>query len=67
MKLRFTLRAIENIAAIAEYVRLHTPAAAQRVQDPVVYESVERIILFPHAGRPQQTKDTESSITKQCN
>jgi plasmid stabilization system protein ParE len=31
MKLRFTPRAVENIAAIADYIREHNPAASQRV------------------------------------
>ena len=31
MKLRFTPRALENISAIAPYIRFRNPAAAQRV------------------------------------
>jgi len=32
MKLHFTRRAVENIAAIADYIHDHNPAAAMRVR-----------------------------------
>ena len=32
MKLRFTPRATQDLAAIADYIRAHNPAAAQRVR-----------------------------------
>jgi hypothetical protein len=32
MKLRFTLRAVENIAALADYIRERNPTASERVQ-----------------------------------
>jgi plasmid stabilization system protein ParE len=50
MKLRFTLRAVENIAAIAQYIRERNPAASQRVR-AAIYESLQDLILFPHVGR----------------
>jgi toxin ParE1/3/4 len=50
MKLRFTPRALENIAAIADYIRVRNPAAAQRVR-ATIYDSLQDIILFPRAGR----------------
>jgi toxin ParE1/3/4 len=50
MKLRFTPRALENIAAIADYIRAHSPAAAQRLR-AAIYESLQDLLLFPHVGR----------------
>jgi plasmid stabilization system protein ParE len=32
MKLRFTPRAVENIAVIADYIREHNPATSLRVR-----------------------------------
>jgi plasmid stabilization system protein ParE len=46
MKLRFTPRALENIAAIADYIQARNPAAAQRVR-AAIYESLQDLILFP--------------------
>jgi plasmid stabilization system protein ParE len=53
MKLRFTPRAVENIIAIADYIRERNPAAAERVR-AAIYESPQDLILFPHVGRAQQ-------------
>ncbi len=55
MKLRFTPRAVANIAAIADYIRERNPAAAQRVR-AAIYESLQDLILFPHVGRLQQAE-----------
>jgi len=52
MKLRFTPRAIENIVAIADYIRVRNPAASLRVR-AVIYESLQQLILFPRSGRRQ--------------
>jgi toxin ParE1/3/4 len=63
MKLRFTPRAVENIAAIADYIRDHNPAAAQRVR-AAIYDSLQDLILFPHAGRIQQIEDVRKFVTR---
>jgi toxin ParE1/3/4 len=55
MKLRFTPRAVENIAAIADYIRERNPTASKRVR-ATIYESLQDLILFPHVGRVQQTE-----------
>jgi plasmid stabilization system protein ParE len=52
MKLRFTPRALENIADIADYIREHNPAASHRVR-AVIYGSLQDLILFPYVGRIQ--------------
>jgi plasmid stabilization system protein ParE len=66
MKLRFTPRAVENIAAIADYIRLHNPAAAQRVRS-AIYDSLQDLILFPHAGHAQQTRGVRKLVTRKYN
>jgi toxin ParE1/3/4 len=63
MKLRFTPRAVENIAAIADYIHARNPAAAQRVR-AAIYESLQDIILFPHAGRLQQTEGIRKFVMR---
>jgi plasmid stabilization system protein ParE len=63
MKLRFTTRAIENIIAIADYIRERNPTAAERVRG-AIYESLQDLILFPHVGRPQQTPGVRKFITR---
>lgn len=63
MKLRFTPRALENIAAIADYIHARNPAAAQRVR-AAIYESLQDIILFPHAGRLQQAEGIRKFVVR---
>ena len=62
MKLRFTPRALENISAIADYLRSRSPAAAQRVR-AAIYESLQDLILFPRVGRLQQTEGVRKFVT----
>jgi|ERR1700722_9624998 toxin ParE1/3/4 len=62
MKLRFTPRALENISAIADYIRLRNPTAAKRVR-AAIYESLQDIILFPQIGRRQQTEGVRRFVT----
>jgi toxin ParE1/3/4 len=62
MKLRFTPRALENISAIADYIRLRNPTAATRVR-AAIYESLQDIILFPQIGRRQQTEGVRRFVT----
>lgn len=62
MKLHFTPRAIENIAEIADYIRARNPAAALRVRS-AIYDSLQNLILFPHAGRPQKTEGVRKLAT----
>ena len=63
MKLRFTPRAVENIVAIADYIRERNPAASQRVR-AAIYESLQDLILFPHVGRPQRTEGVRKFVTR---
>ena len=50
MKLRFTPRAVSDIAAIADYIRERNPAAAERVRAAII-QSLQDLILFPQLGR----------------
>lgn len=63
MKLRFTPRATENIAAIADYLRAHNPSAAHQVR-VVLYESLQNLILFPQVGRPQNAAGVRKLVTR---
>jgi toxin ParE1/3/4 len=55
MKLRFTLRAAENLADIADYIHARNPSAARRVR---------AVILFPHVGRSQQVEGVRKVVTR---
>jgi toxin ParE1/3/4 len=63
MKLRFTPRALENIAAIADHIQARNPAAARRVR-AAIYQSLQYLILFPHVGRLQQTEGVRKFVTR---
>jgi|SRR5579871_3557394 len=63
MRLRFTSRAVADIAAIADYIRERNPAASQRVR-AAIYESLQDLILFPHVGRLQQTEGVRKFLTR---
>jgi toxin ParE1/3/4 len=63
MNLRFTPRALENIAAIADYLRDRSPMAAQRVRAAIL-ESLQNLVLFPLAGRLQQTEGVRKFVTR---
>ena len=62
MKLRLAPRAIDNIEAIADYLRERNPAASKRVR-AAIHESLQDLILFPYSGRPQRTKGVRMFIT----
>ena len=62
MKLRFTPRALENISAIADYIRFRNPAAGAACRS-AIYESLQDLILFPQVGRLQQTQDVRKFVT----
>jgi toxin ParE1/3/4 len=62
MKLRFTPRAVENLAEIADYIHERNPAAAIRVRG-AIYESLQNLILFPHVGRRQKAEGVRRFVT----
>ena len=63
MKLRFTPRAVRNIADVADYLRERNPAAAERVQSDI-YDSLQSLILFPHVGRRQTAAGVRRIVTR---
>lgn len=63
MKLRFTSRAVANLAEIADYIHAHNPAAARRVR-AAIYDGLQNLILFPHVGRRQKVEGVRKFITR---
>jgi plasmid stabilization system protein ParE len=62
VKLRFTVRATENLAEIAEYLHRHNPQAAVRVR-AAICEVLKILLLFPRAGRQQTTESVRKLVT----
>jgi len=46
MRLRFTSRAAQDLAAIAEYIGARNPAACLRVRGAIL-ESLQDLVLWP--------------------
>jgi plasmid stabilization system protein ParE len=63
MKLRFTSRAIRDIAEIADYIRTRNPAAAARVRDSIL-DSLRTLMLFPNSGRAQALEGVRKLVTR---
>jgi plasmid stabilization system protein ParE len=63
MKLRFTPRALDNITAVTEYLSVHNPVAAQHVRS-AIYETLENLLIFPHAGRRQNAEGVRKIVTR---
>jgi plasmid stabilization system protein ParE len=63
MKLRFTTRAVQDLAGIAEYVSEHSPQAALRVRAAIL-ESLRSLVLFPHIGRQQKIEGVRKLVTR---
>jgi toxin ParE1/3/4 len=63
MKLRFTPRAVANLAEIADYIHERNPAGARRVR-AAIYESLQNLILFPCVGRKQKTAGVRKLVTR---
>ena len=63
MKLRFTPRATQDLAGIADYIRGHSPQAALRVRNAIL-ESLQNLVLFPRLGRQQQVEGVRKIVTR---
>ena len=63
MKLRFTPRATEDLAEIADYLLEHSPQAALRVRTAIL-ESLQNLILFPYVGRQQKAEGVRKLVTR---
>jgi toxin ParE1/3/4 len=63
MKLRFTPRAAQDLAGIAEYIRGRSPAAARRVRAAILH-SLQNLVLFPRVGRAQTVPGVRKLVTQ---
>jgi toxin ParE1/3/4 len=63
MKLRFTRRAVQDLAEIAEYLQVRNPAAAQRVRAAIL-ESLQYVVSFPQIGRRQTIEGVRKVVTR---
>ena len=63
MKLRFTPRATQDLAAIADYIRGRNPAAAQRVRAAILH-SLQNLVLYPWVGRAQAVEGVRKLVTR---
>ena len=63
MKLRFTPRAVRDLADIAATIRQRNPQAALRVRAAIL-ESLQNLVLFPHAGRQQNVAGVRKLVTR---
>jgi addiction module RelE/StbE family toxin len=63
MKLRFTRRAAQDLADIADYIRKQNPQAALRVRAAIL-ESLQNLVLFPQIGRQQKVEGIRKLVTR---
>jgi plasmid stabilization system protein ParE len=63
MKLRFTPRAVQDLADIAVYIHEQDPPAALRVRSAIL-ESLQNLVLFPHIGRKQTVEGVRKLVTR---
>jgi toxin ParE1/3/4 len=63
MKLRFTARAAQDIAAIADYIRARNPSAARQVRAAILH-SLQNLVLFPQVGRAQAVEGVRKLVTR---
>jgi toxin ParE1/3/4 len=63
MKLRFTLRATQDLTDIADYIRERNPNAAQRVRAAIL-NSLQNLVVFPQAGRRQKLEGVRKLVTR---
>jgi plasmid stabilization system protein ParE len=60
MKLRFTPRALRNLAEIADYLWARNPTAAVRVTDAIEHR-LRNLLHFPYPGGLKKTRACGSS------
>jgi toxin ParE1/3/4 len=63
MKLRFTTRAAQDLADIADYIRARNPAAASHVRAAILH-ALENLVLFPRVGRAQAVEGVRKLVTR---
>ena len=63
MKLRLTPQATSDITEIADYLRSRNQYAAERVRSAIL-DSLQRLVLFPRAGRLQTVPGVRKLVTR---
>lgn len=63
MKLRFTARAVRDLADIAAYIYQYNPNAARRVRVEIL-ESLQHLVDFPELGRRQTLEGVRKLIVR---
>jgi len=63
MKVRFTPRAAQDIAAIADYFHARSPSIARQVRAAILH-SLQTLILFPQVGRAQTVEGARKLVTR---
>lgn len=63
MKVRFTARAVGDLARIADFLAPKNPAAAIRVRASII-DSLRLVAAFPDAGRRQNVEGVPKLITR---
>lgn len=63
MKLRFSRRAAQDLAVIADYIHERNPAVAQNVRAAILH-SLQSLVLFPEAGRRQAIEGVRKLVTR---
>jgi plasmid stabilization system protein ParE len=62
VKLRFTSRAVRDIAEIAKYIRAENPPAAERVRASIL-RAFQTLASFPEIGRTQSVRTVRKLVT----
>jgi toxin ParE1/3/4 len=62
VKLRFTPRAVSELAAIGDCIHERNPAAAKRVRASIL-KSIDHLTVFPRMGRKQTTPGVRKLVT----
>jgi toxin ParE1/3/4 len=63
MKLRFTRRAIEDLAGIGNYIGEQNPAAAVRVRSAIL-DTLQLLVEYPRIGRAQTVEGVRKIVTR---
>jgi toxin ParE1/3/4 len=63
MKLRFTVRALNDLTQTADYFESRNPVAGQRVLR-AIYEGLRNIASFPQSGRRQSVEGVRKFVTR---
>lgn len=63
MKLRLAPQATTDIAEIGDYLKTRNPYAAERVRAAIL-DSLQRLTLFPRAGRIQTVPGVRKLVTR---